>query len=173
MVDVQNATLAGGIAVGSLARYNMLPWGALVLGFVGGLVSVLGSVYVTPKLEAAGIHDTRGVHNLHGLPGVVSGFASACALWFTKTSHNGSHLEYMFRAMIDGENGSADFKEQSRWFSDNRGKNEQGAFQLACLVTTMAISLLGGYVTGKVMAMLPGPDAVGEDGEEFEAEDRE
>ena len=55
MVDIQNATLAGGVAVGSSADLVIAPWGALLIGLVSGSVSVLGYVYLSPKLEEYGI----------------------------------------------------------------------------------------------------------------------
>jgi ammonium transporter Rh len=49
---------------------------ALALGALGGALSVLGYHYVTPFLSrCAYLHDTCGVLNLHGVPGVLSGLA--------------------------------------------------------------------------------------------------
>jgi ammonium transporter Rh len=39
---IQNATLAGGVAVGSVADMVIQPWGAMLIGFSGGLISVVG-----------------------------------------------------------------------------------------------------------------------------------
>ena len=46
-VHVQNATLAGGVAVGTLANMFIAPWGALLIGFLAGIISVIGYKYVT------------------------------------------------------------------------------------------------------------------------------
>ena len=71
MIDIQNATLAGGVAVGSSADLVIAPYGALIIGFIAGCVSIFGYIYIQPKLEEYGIFDTCGVHNLHGLPGIM------------------------------------------------------------------------------------------------------
>ena len=83
MVHIQNATLAGGVAVGAVANLMIQPFGALLIGSVAGLLSVFGFQAITPALKRLRIHDTCGVHNLHGLPGVLSGLVSAVVAAFS------------------------------------------------------------------------------------------
>ncbi|KAF3850018.1 hypothetical protein F7725_019737 [Dissostichus mawsoni] len=81
MVHIQNATLAGGVAVGTCANMNIGPFGAMLIGFVAGIVSTLGFKYLTPILSShLGIQDTWGVHNLHGMPGILGGLAGIVAV---------------------------------------------------------------------------------------------
>lgn len=47
MVHVQNSTLAGGVAVGSVCNLLIGPHGAILIGIVAGAVSVLGYRYLT------------------------------------------------------------------------------------------------------------------------------
>ncbi|XP_027758043.1 ammonium transporter Rh type A isoform X2 [Empidonax traillii] len=76
MVLIQNATLAGGVAVGTCADLNIHPFGAMCIGVLAGVVSVLGFHFLSPLLESKlNIQDTCGVHNLHGLPGILGGIA--------------------------------------------------------------------------------------------------
>ncbi|MBI4701801.1 MAG: ammonium transporter [Deltaproteobacteria bacterium] len=74
--DVANAALAGGVAVGATCN-TVSPAGAFIIGALAGALSVIGYVLVQPKLDAAlGIVDTCGVHNLHGMPGLLGGVAA-------------------------------------------------------------------------------------------------
>ncbi|XP_037989223.1 ammonium transporter Rh type A [Motacilla alba alba] len=76
MVLIQNATLAGGVAVGTCADLEIHPFSAMFIGVIAGIVSVLGFQFLTPVMASKlKIQDTCGVHNLHGLPGIVGGIA--------------------------------------------------------------------------------------------------
>ncbi|XP_049674979.1 ammonium transporter Rh type A [Accipiter gentilis] len=76
MVLIQNATLAGGVAVGTCADMPIHPFVAMCIGSMAGIISVLGFHFLTPFLASKlNIQDTCGVHNLHGLPGILGGIA--------------------------------------------------------------------------------------------------
>ncbi|KAM3930523.1 ammonium transporter Rh type A [Leptodactylus fuscus] len=80
MVHIQNATLAGGVAVGTCADMNIGPFGAMIIGFVAGIISTLGFKFLTPIVASKlRVQDTCGVHNLHGLPGLLGGLAGIVA----------------------------------------------------------------------------------------------
>uniref|UniRef100_A0A8C6YIH5 Rh family B glycoprotein n=1 Tax=Naja naja TaxID=35670 RepID=A0A8C6YIH5_NAJNA len=80
MVHIQNAALAGGVIVGTSAEMVLTPFGALIAGCVAGLVATLGFKFLTPILAARlKIQDTCGIHNLHGLPGMLG--ASLAPWW--------------------------------------------------------------------------------------------
>ncbi|PKU35086.1 ammonium transporter rh type a [Limosa lapponica baueri] len=75
-VLIQNATLAGGVAVGTCADLSIPPFVAMCIGSLAGIISVLGFHFLTPLLASKlNIQDTCGVHNLHGLPGILGGIA--------------------------------------------------------------------------------------------------
>ncbi|KAK9806611.1 hypothetical protein WJX73_009324 [Symbiochloris irregularis] len=83
MVHIQNSTLAGGVAISSACEMNLGPAGALLIGVLSGVLSVVGYSIVSPAIEAkTGLQDTAGIHNLHGMPGVLGGIAAGVASLF-------------------------------------------------------------------------------------------
>lgn len=48
---MQNATLAGGVAVGTSADMMIQPYGALFIGSLAGVLSVVGYRYITVSSE--------------------------------------------------------------------------------------------------------------------------
>nr|XP_039259428.1 ammonium transporter Rh type B-like isoform X1 [Styela clava] len=137
MVHVQNATLAGGVIMGASADLMIQPFGSLIAGMVAATVSTLGYKYLQPILtEKAKIHDTCGVNNLHGMPGILGAVLSAivCAA-ATRETYEKSYDEL---------------------FPDSRSGTTQGGYQIAALVVALAIALVGGTLTGFLLKMLPG-----------------
>lgn len=76
MVDMANAALAGGVGIGSVCDI-VSPTGAFGIGLLAGTISVLGYVFLLPWLERKfKLVDTCGVHNLHGMPGLLGGLSA-------------------------------------------------------------------------------------------------
>jgi len=139
MVDVQNATLAGGVAMGTCADLIITPGAAIVIGSIGGIVSVLGFVYVQPFLERKiGFHDTCGVHNLHGMPSIIGAFAAVIAAGVTSEAIYGPiQLDASFPALADG----------------SRTPGQQAGYQAAFIFVTLGFSLFTGFLTGYLTRM--------------------
>ena len=81
MVHIQNSTLAGGVAVGAAANLYLTPGGAMIVGLVSAILSVLGFKYISPFIEDKfKVYDSCGINNLHGMPGILGGIVSAIAI---------------------------------------------------------------------------------------------
>jgi ammonium transporter Rh len=74
--DMANAALAGGVAIGATCNVVNAPT-ALMIGALAGALCVFGYAVVQAKItKAFKIVDTCGVHNLHGMPGLLGGLAA-------------------------------------------------------------------------------------------------
>jgi len=76
-----NATLAGGVAIGTCSDIITSPAGSMWLGFIAGIFSAVGFEKITPFLaDKVNLQDTCGVLSLHGMPGLLGGVASIFAI---------------------------------------------------------------------------------------------
>lgn len=158
MVHVQNATLAGGVAVGATADMMLHPYGALIMGALAGALSVFGYKFVTPLLaRRLRIHDTCGVNNLHGMPGILAGVASAViAASATEEEYNYS-LYTLYPARAPTAN-STELSQVNFYTVDvvaglGRTAGTQALYQLAAIGTTLLIAVVGGSLTGLLMRL--------------------
>lgn len=149
MVSIQNATLAGGVAVGSSSDLVIQPWGALVVGAVAGLISVLGYVYISPMLSKIFfLDDTCGVHNLHGLPGIIGGLGGIISSVTASDSIYGQDISTVFAARGPCPEG---VDKAMAKIPCGRSAAEQAEWQAYALITTLIIAVVGGLLTGLVV----------------------
>jgi len=162
MVDIQNATLAGGVAVGSSSDLVIQPWGALCIGIAAGWLSVFGYVYMSPHLEKKyGLHDTCGVHNLHGMPGILGAIGGAISAALAGDSHVvGDNVNNIFPFRAPSTEAAARFQgwvdpgtNMTLTLGEDRTAVEQGGFQMAALGVALALAIGGGYFAGKVASL--------------------
>jgi ammonium transporter Rh len=74
--DIANATLAGGVAIGSTCDIASMPV-AMGIGVLAGFASTFGFAVIQSRLQkGAKLVDTCGVSNLHGIPGLLGGLAA-------------------------------------------------------------------------------------------------
>ncbi|KAI9559795.1 hypothetical protein GHT06_013802 [Daphnia sinensis] len=158
MVHIQNSTLAGGVAIGTAADMMINPFGAMIVGSIAGTVSVLGYRYLTPVINRKfGIHDTCGVHNLHGMPGVIAGIVGAITAAAATQEEYGYSLYRQFSARGPLE-GTPEYVELHHHIEHlhpglGRSASMQGGYQIATLFITLAIAISGGLVTGLIMRL--------------------
>jgi len=88
-VHIQNSTLAGGVAMGVVADWDIHPAWAMFCGVIAGAVSVLGYRFGTNLLNRFfKCQDVCGIHNLHGMPGIVSSYIGVIAAAALKNANS-------------------------------------------------------------------------------------
>merc|ERR1719486_791328 len=147
MVDIQNATLAGGVAVGSASDLVIEPWAAILIGLVAGMLSVVGYTKLQPWLQGskksggcAFIHDTCGVHNLHGMPGILGGVCGAISAAIAGDSAYGAHISTIWIARAASD--------------ENRTAREQGGYQILAVVCSVGIAIFAGLIAGAIINIM-------------------
>lgn len=102
MVDMANAALAGGVAIGSVCDV-VSSTGAFGIGLLAGAVSVLGYVFLQPVLESKfRLVDTCGVHNLHGMPGLLGGMSAFLVVPDVAIAQFNGMMITLFIAIVGG-----------------------------------------------------------------------
>ena len=150
MVDIQNASLAGGVAIGSSADLVIGPYAALIVGSIAGIISVCGYKYISPFLERNfGLHDTCGVNNLHGIPGLIGGTVGAISASLASDTVYGDNITQIFEAR------------------SYRTALEQGGYQFAALLTSLSIAIGGGIITGYICNIYQDTISYGDDSNEW------
>jgi ammonium transporter Rh len=157
------------------------PAGAVLIGSFAGALSTLGFQYVTPLLKKIYLHDTcnfinqiinsraykfqtikinlGGVNNLHGMPGLVSGVASAImAAIATRDNFNGDRMYAFYPSRIPAV-GSEDYikynLENTEYSKGGFGRSavEQGGYQMAALLCTIGVAIFAGVLAGLIMRL--------------------
>ncbi|NXR24864.1 RHBGB protein, partial [Cinclus mexicanus] len=133
MVQIQDATLAGMAVMGMAGEMLLTPFGALIAGFLVGLISPLGFRFFTPVLHSRlKIQDTCGVHNIHGLPGILGALLGTLLTLLATADTYGDRLEFVFPLVAQG----------------SRTVTYQALMQLSALPLTLLLAALGGCLTG-------------------------
>lgn len=148
MEHIQNSTLAGGVAVGAVADLMIGPWAALTIGSLAGILSVIGFQYISPWVrKVLKIHDSCGVHYLHGMPGFYGSLISVIVVSFATKEEYGKELEIMLPNI-------------GKKFNDSNGLefeytgHHQSIWQLAGIAVTLGIAIVGGTITGFILKFI-------------------
>uniref|UniRef100_T1PDH0 Ammonium Transporter n=1 Tax=Musca domestica TaxID=7370 RepID=T1PDH0_MUSDO len=157
MVHVQNSTLAGGVAVGSVCNLLIGAHGAVLIGIIAGTISVMGYRFITPFLtQKLRLHDTCGVHNLHGMPAVISAIASAIFVTMVTREEYKSDFGAIFPAMLNETEISANNMTENDatihiMGGYDRTASAQAGYQLFGIAMTILVAIVGGILAGLVL----------------------
>ncbi|XP_074789747.1 ammonium transporter Rh type B [Denticeps clupeoides] len=165
MADVQNVTLAGGVTVGASVDMMISPAAAYGLGILGCTACMLGYKYLSPFLSKnLRIQDQCGINNLHGLTGLIASLAGICAILFASEEVYGPSLyeTFSYRAPVEGDPRLEELQKLIPGIEPGLGRTaqEQALYQVAAMFGTVAVSAVGGMLTGLVLKVpfLASPD---------------
>ncbi|XP_049841366.1 ammonium transporter Rh type A-like [Schistocerca gregaria] len=149
LVQVQNASLAGGVAVGASCDMVLHPAGAIGVGLVSGFVSSISYTYLQPWLnQRLKLRDARGVVSAHGLPGLLGGLISLVPSWTATEAQYGGSLYRIFEGRLQQRHPD---DQELTGFGFNRSAAQQAGCQLLGVAVTLVLALVGGAVTGLVL----------------------
>lgn len=109
------------------------PAGAMIVGTIAGVVSTVGFRFIKGGLQKARVHDTCGVNNLHGMPGLLAGIFGIILAAFPAYSLYSDNLI------------------NTCWHGEERSALAQVGYQAATLGVTILIAVLGGLLTGAIL----------------------
>lgn len=158
MADVQNATLAGGVTVGASVDMMTSPAAAYALGMMGCIACMLGYRYLSPFLaRRLRIQDQCGIHNLHGLTGLISCAAGICVIVMANEEDYGPSFYEIFthRAPAEGDPKLLELQRLIPGLQPGLGRtaSEQAFFQVAAVFSTVGMSAVGGTLTGFILKL--------------------
>eukprot|EP01127_Copromyxa_protea_P000125 TRINITY_DN10126_c0_g1_i1.p1 TRINITY_DN10126_c0_g1~~TRINITY_DN10126_c0_g1_i1.p1 ORF type:complete len:511 (-),score=129.31 TRINITY_DN10126_c0_g1_i1:46-1533(-) len=153
MPEIQNSTLAGGVAMGTASIMMIHPWAAILIGMVAGSISTLGFIYLTPLLERAiSLHDTAGINNLHGLPGILGALVGTIGAFCASTEDYGDYIGFVFPKM-GPSNATIAAELGLGHHGVDRTAMAQGGMQLAALAVTLVLSIASGLLVGALLRL--------------------
>jgi len=145
MEHIQNATLAGGVAIGAAADMVVTPVGAMITGTLAGALSTVGYEHISPYLvRKFKITDTCGVHNLHGMPAILGGLISVL---MAGISTKDEYDQYNIHKDDDLKSSLVEIFPKMDSEHQWTGATQAGA-QIAAMAVTMVFALVGGFLTG-------------------------
>lgn len=105
----------------------------MIIGSTAGALSTIGFRFIKPVIQKFRVHDTCGVNNLHGMPGVLAGlFGILLAIFPAYSLYNDNLLD-------------------TCWHGADRSYLGQIGYQAAALGSTIAIAVIGGLITGAIL----------------------
>lgn len=129
MLEVQNATLAGGVSIGMSCSYNVEPWVPVLIGGLAGALSSVGYGHISGCMENLGAMDSAGATQLHGIPGIFGALAAGIVVLAT-TNNQYFAADTVWTEMDDNTN------------------VKQFGMILASIFATVAIAVVTGILNG-------------------------
>ena len=137
-----NASYVGGIIIGGCCTICSSAWGAILIGFIGGCLSVLGLWFLKKFFKEKKLDDTFGILYTFGIPGFLGGILNSIFMGnFTNFSwwpNNNKKINYFFFEKTANE----------------RTPSRQGGIQIAAIFITLGFALISGITLGFIVKLM-------------------
>ena len=130
MEHILNCSYVGGIIIGGCCTICPSGWAAILIGFLGGTISILFLWRIKALLHSIRFEDTIGVLQIFGIPGVLGGVATSIffGVFELESSWNEGVLDVIFKNKKNG--------------------GIQAGLQIASIFITIGIAAFSGIITG-------------------------
>ncbi len=141
--------VSGGVSIGCVASLSLSGSDAVLIGMLAGALSTFGFSMLQGDIDQMGLHDSCGVHNLHGMPSILGGLFSVVFAYHKGPLGHDAPSVY--------------------WAAD---PSNQASRQLEGIFSTLAIAIVSGLFTGAILkAMRPDNTADFVDSEWWEVQE--
>lgn len=130
-----NASYVGGIIIGGSCTICSSAWGAILIGFIGGCLSVLGLWKLKKILKDHKLDDTFGILFTFGIPGLLGGFLNSIFMGNFKNSiWAGVEIKDLFNS--------------------NKRPSRQAGIQIAAIFITIGLAGVFGIFIGFMLRVM-------------------
>ena len=131
-----HSSYVGGIIIGGCCTFCPEAWGAILIGFIGGCLSVLGLWKIKKYFKEKKLEDTFGILFTFGIPGILGGFLNSIFIGNFKNSQGD------------------EYDNVNIYFNIERKLPEQAGIQIAAIFITLAFAVIGGITIGFFIKMM-------------------
>ena len=138
MEHLLNSSFVGGIIIGGCCTICSSAWAAILIGFIGGCISVLGFWFFKKKLKELKLEDTFGILYTFGIPGIIGGFLNS--IFIASLEKNKNFLKDYFNFKIKTENNNV-----------GRDNGYQIGIEVAIIFITIGFAGFSGMLIGLII----------------------
>ena len=131
-----NGSYVGGIIIGGCCTICSSAWGAILIGFIGGCLSVLGLWFLKKFFKEKKLDDTFGILYTFGIPGFLGGILNSIFMgnFTNKSWYGGANINSLFNL--------------------KRSPSRQGGIQIGAIFITFGFALVSGITLGFIVKLM-------------------
>ena len=141
MEHLLNSSFVGGIIIGGCCTICSSSWASILIGFIGGSISVLGFWFFKKKLKELKLEDTFGILYTFGIPGILGGFLNSIFMASLERTFKSTYfLKTYFNFKLKPENNNV-----------GRDIGYQIGIEIAIIFITIGLAGFSGLTIGLII----------------------